>query len=133
MLTTLRQLGAEISLIDGTDQEWRSVSLKSDVSELVFNSMIRQFPGDQFSKLVLGIHNFARGLNGTDTGTTQAALNAIANVQMLVGVVASPEFMEAEHHQDYVCGVTRNLGGLIFNGDAILDSDGNELLKAQQN
>lgn len=57
VITTLRQLGAEISHIDGTEQEWRSISLRSDVSELVFNSMIRQFPGDEFSKLVLGIHN----------------------------------------------------------------------------
>jgi hypothetical protein len=131
MITILRQLGAEVSDIDGTEQEWRSVSLKSDVSKLVFNSMIRQFPGDEFSKLVLGIHNFARKLQGADIRTAQTVLDAIANAQLLIGVVASPGFLESNPHQEYVLGIAKSVGGLIFSGDAILDSSGNPLLKRQ--
>lgn len=48
-------------------------------------------------------------------------LDAIANAQLLIGVVASPGFLESEPHQEYVFGIAKSVGGLIFSGDAILE------------
>lgn len=128
ILQTLRELSAPIKLIDGEDSQWRSVQTQSGTSELTFNSLTRVTPGDRFSKIILGAHNFARNISQSHETNRQRVLAGITQAQLLVGVVATPKFNEAEHHLDYVFGVAKSIDGLIFNGSAFLDSDGNILL-----
>jgi len=75
------------------------------------------------------MHNFFQKLHAEDAETKRRVQDAVAQTQFLVGVVATPKFLDAEHHFDYVLGVADRVNGLVFNGTAIMNSDGKTLLR----
>jgi hypothetical protein len=47
---------------------------------------------------------------------------------MMIGVVADPEFSENDSRLDILWHIAECMDALIFNGDAILDSQGQRIL-----
>jgi len=115
--------------IAGRADRWDSIRVPSAKGELVFNSLIRIKPGDKFSRLVLGMRNFIRTRGGPDTAIKQQLATRISEAQWMVGVVGTPEFLDEDGHLDLILGISRKLDSVIFNGSAILDSNGEILLQ----
>lgn len=61
-------------------------------------------------------------------GTKATILAVIGKVAMMIGVVADPEFSESDRRLDLLWDIVESTGALVFNGDAILDSQGNRVL-----
>lgn len=130
LIDVLQEMGAEVDYLNGDAKDWQSVSVKSDECEIVFNILSREVPGDRFSQLILGMHNFARKLQVVHEQTAANVLKTVADAQMLIGVVATPSFSQNEQHEDYVFEIAKSIGGIVFNGDSFLSADGMPLLSA---
>ena len=97
-------------------------------STLTFTSMIRDKPGDRFSRLVLSMHNFFRVIATNGKEQKKRVLEGIENAEMFLGIVADPEFSDDEEHFICLFAVARKLNALVFTGEAMQDADGRKLL-----
>src|SRR5262245_65947714 len=89
VLAVLRDLvrdGADIR-VSGDDADWSTIQIKTPAASLTLNRQIRREPGDRFSKMVLGIHNYFRVVKTPMEATQRDVLNRVANMAMAVGVV----------------------------------------------
>lgn len=127
-LDRLQQMPSHGLEIVGEKARWKTLLLRGKTATLAFTSMERQEPGDEFSRLILSTHDFFRKIGATEKSKQEAVLRAIGSSTIVVGVVADPAFVEEEGHFECVLDVARILDGLIFNGTAMLDSEGNLLL-----
>jgi hypothetical protein len=55
-------------------------------------------------------------------------LSRIADVEMMIGVVADPKFAKADSRLDILWKIADCMDAVIFNGDAILDLQGQRIL-----
>ena len=91
------------------------------------HTLVRQAPRDEFSRIILGAHNFVRsGKCGTDAAR-QRVLDFILDATLLVGVGQTPP--EGER---YSVSVVATIGGtsdmMVFDGLTLRDSTGSDLL-----
>jgi hypothetical protein len=114
--------------VAGDETLWTRVQVTFPTSTLTFTSMVRDKPGDQFSRLVLGMHNFFRRIDTQGKEQKELVLAKIANSEMFIGVVAEPEFSDLEGHFTCLFALARKLNALIFTGQAMQDADGCRLL-----
>lgn len=114
--------------VAGNRVGWTTLKVTFPTSTLTFTSMVRIKPGDQFSKLVLSMHNFFNVIDSDDEKRKKLVLEAIANTKMFIGVVADPELSDVEGHVNCLFALARKPNALIFTGEAIQDSDGRRLL-----
>jgi hypothetical protein len=117
----------EISL-DGTNEKWGRITVMLPSKQVTLTSLVREMPGDKFSKLVLSMHNFFRTIETPAASNKRYVLSRIADVQMMIGVVAEPQFLEDDSRFDILWGVAEWNSALIFNGEAILDLQGRRIL-----
>ena len=60
-------------------------------------------------------------------------LSRIADVEMMIGVVADPAFAKEDSRLDIVWKIAECMDAVIFNGDAILDLQGQRILDVKGN
>lgn len=130
VLSRIRETSSAPVGVVGDESRWKKLVLKSRQATLTFNSMQREKPGDEFSKLVLSTHSFLRKVN-VEAPNREAVLRTISSCVVAVGVVAEPVLDESEGYMACVLDVAKILQGVIFNGTSILDSDGALLLDAK--
>lgn len=130
VLRRIRETSVAPVGVVGEESRWKKLVLKGRQSTLTLNSMEREKPGDDFSKLVLSTHNFLRK-SSSDSASKDSVLKAVSACSIAVGVVAEPALDESEGHMACVLDVARIIKGMIFNGSAMLDSDGALLLHAK--
>ncbi len=117
--------------ISGNDDSWESLLVTAPRATLTFNALLRNEPGDQFSKTVLGGANFFRRVN-TDAKNNQSFVkDAILNTKLIIGVVAEPELAEDAGFPDLLFEAAHRCDGLIFNGEGMVDTSGDLLLDKQ--
>lgn len=126
ILRAFHQYPREMLKLTGSESSWQSIKLEFSDSTLEFTALVRSAPGDQFSKIVLGMYNFVRHCDGSEEQKARIA-SGIARTEMILGVVAKPEFLEP--HFEHVFNAARSIDGLIFNGSAILNASGDTLLE----
>jgi hypothetical protein len=130
VLRRIRETSVAFVGVVGDESRWKKLVLKGRHATLTLNSMEREKAGDDFSKLVLSTHNFLRKSCSNSTNK-DSVLKAVSSCSIAVGIVAEPALDEREGHMACVLDVARILKGVIFNGSAMLDSDGVLLLDAK--
>jgi len=114
--------------IEGVPANWTRAIVRSAGTTLTFSSLTRDRDGNEFSDLILGAESFFRKVDTDALDRKKAALGWIAATELIVGVTASPEFVEEEGHFDLVLDLAEELAGLIFNGSGMVTSAGDLLL-----
>jgi hypothetical protein len=118
-------------VVVGSPNAWTVLSVQSVSSSLRLTTMRRVRPGDEFSKLVLGLHNHFRKAAEREGQAGRLALNRVAGLQLAVGVVAEPAIDHEEWMERVILSTAQAMEGLIFNGHALLASDGTLVLDSQ--
>jgi hypothetical protein len=95
---------------------------------LTLSSLIQDQPGDKFSRLVLSMHNYFRSVETDAMSNKSRVLTRIENLEMMIGVVAEPEFVEDDSRFRILWRIAECMDALIFNGNAILDLHGQRIL-----
>jgi hypothetical protein len=117
----------ELSL-EGTRDYWTRITVVYTGKQITFSGLVQVQPGDKFSRTVLSMHNYFRTVK-TDVASNQGyVLRRIANVQMMIGVVADPEFSEDDSRFNILWHIAECMDALVFNGEAILDLQGQRIL-----
>lgn len=114
--------------VQGETQSWRRIEVRLPQSLIAFTSLIREKPGDQFSKIILSMHNFFRQIKTTAKANKQFVLSRVVNAEMLIGVIAEPAFIEKDKHFDCIWTLADRLDAIVFSGEAMLDAQGVRLL-----
>jgi hypothetical protein len=117
----------ELSL-EGTRESWTRITVVHFGKQIAFSGLVQVQPGDKFSRVMLSMHNYFHTVKTDVVSNQRYVLSRIASVQMMIGVVADPEFAEDDSRWDILWRIAERMGALIFNGDAILDLQGQRIL-----
>ncbi len=93
----------------------------------------RPYVHDEFSDLILGTAAYFRRVETAHTNLKAKIITAISECQFALGVVGRPAFDEEEKHFDIVFAITEAFGGLIFNGNGMIDENGLMVLDSEGN
>lgn len=118
---------ADIGL-EGSEEAWERVTLRFPSGTMVLTSLVRQVPGDKFSKLVLSMHNFFRTVKTDAECNKNYVLARIENVEMMIGVVAEPELSDTDARLDCLWRLAEQIDAVIFNGDSMLNLAGERII-----
>jgi hypothetical protein len=112
---------------------WSSITVVSSAASLVLNRLVRVRPGDEFSKLVLSMHNYFRRVTTSHAAIQADVLQRITGMGLVIGVVAEPEFVDSAGHYDCIFGLAEALGALVWTGSGVLNAQGELLLDGDGN
>ena len=82
-----------------------------------------QGPGDEVSKMILGLHNWLRGTVG-DAASRAEAMRIVGRTMTVIGIPNQPKGRELALVVAGLCG------GIVFDGVAVFDSAGTVLASA---
>ncbi len=85
-------------------------------------------PGSEFSKIILGAHNYFRNANSDTYPEKSRVLSVLEQYDMMLGVTAHPGLSSTDERRACVLGLANALDGLIFDGYAMLDDTGTIIL-----
>ena len=94
---------------------------RSVAASVEVNPLVREKPGDYFSRLILGTHNFARRRVKGREDQCGPVLDFIASTSVIVGVPHSPDTR-------VLAALTVGMKAVIFDGQTIRDPEGKDLL-----
>jgi hypothetical protein len=114
--------------IEGTRESWTRITVVRSGKQITFSGLVQLQPGDKFARTVLSMHNYFFEVKTDLESNQKFVLNRIANVEMMIGVVADPEFADDDGRLDILWRIAECMDALIFNGDAILDLQGQQIL-----
>jgi hypothetical protein len=117
----------ELSL-EGTRDKWNRITVAHSGKQITFSGLVRLQPQDKFSKLVLSMYSFFNMVETDVVSNKDYVLSRIADVEMMIGVVADPKFAKADSRLDILWKIADCMDAVIFNGDAILDLQGQRIL-----
>ncbi len=129
-LTILRHYQGGHLEIKNAKGHWTTLTLITGESQIVFSSLWQQKPGDEFSRLILGTHNYFRMIGTQNKRLQNQLLHTIAATNMVIGVKAIPDFDESVGHFDLIFAIAETLDGMIFNGNGMIDYEGKMILDA---
>ena len=110
--------------VEGDPGSWQRLRLSTTGASLCLTSMVAKEPGDEFSKLLLGLHNHFRRAAIAHGRATPEALKRVLALGLAVGIVAEPT-MECEPWVERVVwAAAEAVSGSIFNGNDLLTSEG---------
>lgn len=116
--------------IKNAKEHWSKLTLTTGESQIVLSSLWQRKPGDEFSVLILSTHNYFQRIKTSNKNIQDQLLKKIATTKLVIGVGATPNFDETAGHFDLIFDITEKLGGVIFNGDGMIDSEGKMILSA---
>jgi hypothetical protein len=114
--------------VSGREAAWSSIAVEADGTSLVLSRLVRVRPGDRFSQLVLGTHNYFSRVRTRHKAVQADVLRRVGGMVLGVGVVAEPGFAEAAGHYDCLYGLAAALEAVIWTGDRVLNAEGRLLL-----
>jgi hypothetical protein len=117
----------ELSL-EGARDKWTRITVAHSGKQIAFSGLVRRRPQDKFSKIVLSMYNFFNMVETDLVSNRDYALSRIADVEMMIGVVADPEFAMEDSRLDILWKIAECMDAVIFNGDALLDLHGQRIL-----
>ena len=119
--------------VTGRGAAWSSITVGTAGASLVLTRLVRGRPGDRFSQLVLGAHNYFNRVKTRRRAIRADLLRRVGGVALAVGVVAEPGFVEAAGHYDCIYGLAGALDAVIWTGSGALNPRGELLLDGAGN
>lgn len=114
--------------LEGTKDKWTRIIVAHSGKQITFSGLVQLQPQDKFSRLVLSMHSFFRMVETDMVPNQDYVLSRIADAEMLIGVVADPEFVMGDSRLDILWKIAECMDSVIFNGDAILNLHGQRIL-----
>ena len=85
-------------------------------------------PGRQFNKTILGTGNFFKDVPIKKKDVRQGVLDHIYGTEVILGCTGEPSFAVDLGHYKLIFGIANVMGGLIFDGQGMLDAHGKLVL-----
>jgi len=123
----MSQSSASVGVVEG-EGHWKKITVQSDDGWLILNSLEAHTPGDEMSKLLLGMSNYFNKVNTQAETSKKKAIELIGSCVLAIGITAEPAFSVGQ--TDLILKVASAIDGVLFNGYALLDSDGVEIFSA---
>jgi len=98
------------------------------VGSLRLTQKIFRERGDDFCRLLLSTCAFVEGMSDADTAVKKRLASHIESCDLVLGVVAQPDFDADKRYHSVVFAIAKALDGVIFNGQEIIDANGLKLL-----
>jgi hypothetical protein len=124
--------GADIG-VNGNDSEWTRIEIKTGSASLTLNRQVRHEPGDRFSRMVLGMHNYFRVVKTPSDATQRDVLDRVASMALAIGVVAEPQFIDEARHYDCIFGIAAAMNAIVWTGSGVINADGIMILDGDGN
>lgn len=128
LLSALEKAFGTPKELKGNRTSWKRSKFKMDYGDAQFTVQMKARPGDEFSRIILGLWSFVR--DARIGAKVKKSLQAtILDTEMLVGVVVSDLRSDDLHpFLVKVFDVLGNLDGLLFDGSQLVDATGNVLI-----
>ena len=117
---------------EGRADAWRTITATSPHRSIIFTSMVRMRPGDEFSRLVLSLHTFARKIETQAVDTRTRILERILGAKLLIGVFAEPGLSDDAGHLECLAELCARLDAIIFTREGFVDAGGDLILGVTQ-
>lgn len=128
VLEELDRCGADVRS-DGPPGSWeRAEAVFGDGSLVVTRKMFA--PGSEFSRVVLGAHNYFRQVETDNQAGKARVLTLLEACDMMLGVRAEPPLDPDGPRYACTLALVTALDGLLFNGSDMLDGDSRVVLGA---
>ena len=119
--------------VAGKNASWSSIAIEAPGTSLVLNRLVRVRPGDRFSSLVLGVHNYFNQVKTKRKAIKADVLRRVERMALAIGVVAKPEFVELAGHYDCIFRLAKAFDAIIWTGSGVINADGDLLLDGEGN
>jgi hypothetical protein len=113
--------------VSGDAGAWSAITIRAPQASLTLNRRVFTQPGDEFSKMKLGMWAYFDRVETAHPEVKQEVLRRVEEFALAVGVVAEPEFVEDAGHFDCIFGLAGALGGVIWTGSGVLNQEGKML------
>jgi hypothetical protein len=130
VLRGLIQVGAEI-YVTGKESNWSKIDIRAAAATLTLNRQFRRQPGDSFSKMVLGMHNYFNQVKTSAQAIKKNVLDRVAKMRAAIGVVAKPEFVDETGHYDCIIGIAAAVDAIIWTGRGVINPEGKMILDGE--
>lgn len=127
VLDVLRRVSPNVQ-VAGSEDGWSQVVAHGSRSRLTINALVPQGPQDRFSQVIAGMYHHFAAIPTEGTVNQQRVLAGLTATRLALGIVAEPGFEDEDAPFHAVFGLARRLGGLVFNGYGVMDSEGRVLL-----
>jgi hypothetical protein len=117
----------------GKPVDWTSITINSPEASLVLNRRVFRENGDEFSKMLNGMWVYFDSVKTERKEIKAHVQRRIEEHALAVGVVAEPEFVEEAGHYDCIFGLAAALDAIIWNGNGVLNAEGQMLLDSDGN
>ena len=104
------------------------ITVRSKTGALVINTQQKQFNGDEFSAMILGMYNLAEDSQDGEE-KIEKTQEFILNCKFALGIIANPAFSQTDERLDIVFNLAEKLNGLIFNGRRLLNYQGETVMQ----
>lgn len=106
----------------------RSMQVYGTSGSLRFSKKQFRERGDEFSRLLLSTSAFIDSLPNTDSSKKDNLTSHIYSCKLVLGVVADPTFDADDRYTLAVFAIAKALEGVVFNGQEMLDANGEILV-----
>jgi hypothetical protein len=128
IVSTLRSFPVKQLELVGTEKKWAQIIIITAEGKITFNSAQQEKPGDEFSRMILGAHNYFRTIKTKNIKQQKRILDLLDECEMAIGVVADPDFTGTDKRLDLVFAIAGYLNAMMFNGSGMIDKDGAMIL-----
>lgn len=115
-------------VVEGEAGAWERIVIDAAGDALTLTSMIRKEAGDKFSRLVLSMDDFFRTVRIRAASNHQFAMSRIQHAELMLSVVAKPDFRADDPREEVVRAVAETLDAVIFDGTSILTPRGERIV-----
>ena len=113
---------------DDLADEWDSIVVHGREGNLRFTSKWFHQGGDDFCRLLLSTIAFVEGIPNVDPVMKTYLTSHVESCELVLGVVATPSLDADKRYHAVVFLIAKELGGIVFNGEEMLDANGQRLV-----
>ena len=118
------------SLSNSAIDQWDSLIVHGDDGSLRVTTKAFRERGDNFCRLLLSTCAFIEGVSDADAEVKKHLTSHVESCELVLGVVAEPAFDSDKRYHAVVFAIAKALDGIIFNGQEMLNANGETLLAA---
>lgn len=105
-----------------------SISVAGIEGSMRLTKKVLRQRGDDFCRLLLSTCTFVKSMSSPDPDKKKQVVSHIQSCELVVGVVADPAFDADERYHDVVFAIAKALDAVVFNGQEMLNANGEVLL-----
>jgi hypothetical protein len=109
------------------DLRWDSIKVTSSRCVIQLNRLVKDEPGDKYSKLILGLFNYFNKLKYNSESQKKTVLGLVSEAKCLIGVVCEASDSNKDNCYRFVLELAQLLNACVFTGNDLVDASGSSL------